>query len=71
MNAARRGSGWNWGTATSYLGLSVLAFIALAPLVVLGFNALKDPAEIGRNPLGPPTAPNIGNFAEAWQQGRL
>jgi raffinose/stachyose/melibiose transport system permease protein len=71
MNSAHRASRWDWGTATSYLGLSVLAFVALAPLVVLGFNALKDPAEIGRNPLGPPTAPNFGNFAEAWQQGNF
>jgi raffinose/stachyose/melibiose transport system permease protein len=71
MSGAQRRSRWSWSAGSSYLGLAVLAFIALAPLVVLAFNALKDPAEIGRNPLGPPAAPNIGNFAEAWQQGNF
>lgn len=52
-----------------YVILSVLAFVAIAPLVVLTFNALKDPAEIGRNPLGPPSTLRLSNFADAWIQG--
>ena len=35
-----------------YVVLVALAFFALTPLVVLGFNALKTSAELGRNPLG-------------------
>ena len=62
---------WHWSTPLTYAGLIVLAFIALAPLVVMTFNALKNPAEIGRNPLGPPAMPNFGNFAQAWEQGNV
>ncbi len=67
----RRSPGSSWGTPLTYLGLAILAFISLAPLVVLAFNSLKDPAEIGRNPLGLPTMPNFGNFAQAWEQGKF
>jgi raffinose/stachyose/melibiose transport system permease protein len=62
---------WGWWTALTYTGLAALASIALAPLFVLAFNALKDPAEIGRNPLGPPSQVNIANFAQAWEQGNF
>jgi raffinose/stachyose/melibiose transport system permease protein len=61
--------GWNRGALFTYAGLAVLAFIVLVPLFILSFNALKDPAEIGRNPLGPPSLPNFSNFAEAWERG--
>lgn len=60
-----------WSSSLTYVGLAILAFIALAPLFVLAFNALKNPAEIGRNPLGPPSMPNIANFAQAWDQGKF
>jgi raffinose/stachyose/melibiose transport system permease protein len=60
-----------WSGTLIYAGLAVLACIALAPLFVLGFNALKDPAEIGRNPLGPPATPHLANFAEAWERGNF
>ena len=43
----------------AYVGLAVLAFIVLAPLFILAFNALKDPAEIGRNPARPSIAPQF------------
>ena len=62
---------WGWWTAFTYTGLAVLACIALAPLFVLAFNALKNPAEIGRNPLGPPSQVHIANFAQAWEQGNF
>ncbi|MCD6030243.1 MAG: transporter permease [Thermomicrobiales bacterium] len=52
-----------------YAVLTVLAVVAAAPLVVMVFNALKDPAEIGRNPLGPPSAPHFANLVEAWERG--
>jgi hypothetical protein len=42
----------------NYIVLILLAGFALGPLLVLGFNALKSPAELGRNPLGPPLAPS-------------
>jgi len=72
MNATGdRARGPSWGSALTYFGLLILAFIALAPLVVLSFNALKNPAEIGRNPLGPPSMPNVANFVQAWEQGQF
>lgn len=72
MNATGdRTHGPSIGSALTYIGLVILAFIALAPLVVLSFNALKNPAEIGRNPLGPPSMPNVANFAQAWEQGQF
>jgi raffinose/stachyose/melibiose transport system permease protein len=52
-----------------YAALSVLAFIAIAPLVVLLFNSLKTKAELGRNPLGFPSSPQFGAFREAWTRG--
>jgi raffinose/stachyose/melibiose transport system permease protein len=52
-----------------YVALAALAFVAAAPLVVMVFNALKDPAELGRNPLGPPSTPHPANFIEAWERG--
>jgi raffinose/stachyose/melibiose transport system permease protein len=55
--------------AWAYPALVLLAFVAAAPLAVLMFNALKDPAELGRNPLGPPSVPHFANFLEAWERG--
>ncbi|WP_207956153.1 carbohydrate ABC transporter permease [Rubrobacter marinus] len=54
-----------------YVVLSALAFFALAPLLVLVFNSLKSNAEVGRNPLGPPTSPVFENFPTAWAQGNF
>lgn len=70
-NSGRKTRRWSWGAAFTYVGLAILAFIALAPLFVLAFNSLKNPAEIGRNPLGPPALPNFANFAQAWDQGNF
>lgn len=52
-----------------YLVLGVLVVFALGPLVVIFFNALKGPDEIGRNPLGLPADPIWSNFADAWTRG--
>jgi len=57
------------GTGIYYVVLCLLAFISLAPLVVLGFNSLKTKAELGRNPLGIPLSPQFHNFREAWTRG--
>jgi raffinose/stachyose/melibiose transport system permease protein len=38
---------------------------------VLGFNALKTSAELGRNPLGPPLSPDFSNFPKAWELGNF
>jgi len=55
--------------APNYVVLGLLLIFALGPLLILAFNSLKGPAELGRNPLGFPTAPVWGNFAEAWTVG--
>jgi raffinose/stachyose/melibiose transport system permease protein len=54
-----------------YAVLVALAFFALAPLVVLVFNALKTSAELGRTPLGPPLSPVFSNFPKAWELGNF
>jgi raffinose/stachyose/melibiose transport system permease protein len=54
-----------------YAALVALAFFALTPLVVLGFNSLKTSAELGRNPLGPPLSPDFSNFPKAWELGNF
>lgn len=53
----------------NYVVLSLLAFFALAPLVILGFNALKSTAEVAQNPLGLPSGLVLSNFPKAWQMG--
>ena len=53
-----------------YAVLVALAFFALSPLVVLGFNSLKTSAELGRN-LGPPLSPDFSNFPKAWELGNF
>jgi raffinose/stachyose/melibiose transport system permease protein len=57
--------------APNYLILSLLLIFALGPLLVLAFNSLKDAAEIGRNPLGPPTQFLWQNFVTAWDTGNF
>jgi raffinose/stachyose/melibiose transport system permease protein len=53
----------------TYVGLTVLAAFAVLPLFVLVFNSLKDPNQLGSNPLGPPTDPEFGNIGNAWSTG--
>ena len=55
----------------NYVVLSLLAFFALAPLVILGFNALKSTAEVAQNPLGPPSGLLFSNFPKAWRVGEF
>jgi len=51
------------------LVLVVLALFAIGPVVVILFNAFKNNAQIGTNPLAPPTSLSLSNFAQAWSQG--
>ena len=55
----------------NYLILTLLLIFALGPLVLLVFNSLKSPAEIGGNPLGIPMRPVWENFANAWEIGNF
>lgn len=54
-----------------YLVLVVLALFVLAPLSTLLFNAFKNNAEIGTNPLALPTSWTLSNFAQAWTDGNF
>lgn len=53
----------------NYVVLIVLVVLTLGPLLILGFNSLKNNAEIGENPLGPPQVIQWGNYLEAWRVG--
>ncbi len=55
----------------NYVILTLLLVFALGPLVVLVFNSLKSAAEIGRDPLGPPTQALWSNYLRAWEIGRF
>ena len=44
----------------------MLALFAIGPLVAVLFNAFKNNAEIGANPLAPPTSLSLDNFTQAW-----
>ncbi|MEV4619374.1 carbohydrate ABC transporter permease [Asanoa sp. NPDC049573] len=55
--------------AGHYIVLVVLALFAIGPLVAVLFNAFKNNAEIGSNPLAPPTSFTFDNFVHAWTQG--
>lgn len=53
------------------LVLLALTAFALGPIIVLGFNSLKERGEIARNPLGPPRAVTLENFPRAWEVGNF
>ena len=55
----------------NYAVLVLLLLFALGPLVILVFNSLKSPAEIGGNPLGIPLNPIWENFPQAWEIGNF
>lgn len=69
MSNLRRRTGL--GSIPNYVVLTLLAVFALAPLVILSFNSVKSPAEIGRNPLGFPGEFIWRNYTEAWQVGNF
>ncbi|HEY2669388.1 MAG TPA: carbohydrate ABC transporter permease [Rugosimonospora sp.] len=53
----------------AYLVLTVLALFAIGPAILMLFNAFKSNAQIGANPLTPPTSFSLHNFATAWNNG--
>lgn len=55
----------------NYIILSLLVLFSLGPMVVLLFNSVKNNLELGKNPLGWPTAFYPQNFGEAWIQGQF
>jgi raffinose/stachyose/melibiose transport system permease protein len=55
----------------NYLILLLLTAFAIGPIVVLGFNSVKDRAEIAANPLGPPSEIRLENFSDAWREGKF
>lgn len=57
--------------APNYIILILLLAFALGPILVLLFNSVKTPAEIGRNPLGPPQTIVLENFPKAWDVGNF
>lgn len=54
-----------------YIALLVLALFVLAPLATLVFNAFKSDAQIGANPLAPPSKWTGSNFTQAWTDGNF
>jgi raffinose/stachyose/melibiose transport system permease protein len=59
------------GLLPNYVVLGALLVFALGPLLILAFNSVKDRAELGRNPLGPPQQVLLENFAKAWDVGNF
>jgi raffinose/stachyose/melibiose transport system permease protein len=53
-----------------YVILSVVAVLALAPLVLMWSSAFKTRTEVAVNPLALPTSLNLDNLVEAWTTGR-
>lgn len=62
---------WKRPPFGSYIVLIVLALFAIGPLVAILFNAFKNNAEIGANPLAPPTSFSLDNFQQAWSGGHF
>ena len=55
----------------NYTVLIILVLLALGPLVILLFNALKSSSEVAQNPLGLPRAIHLENFVNAWTVGEF
>ena len=53
----------------NYVVLVLLALFAVAPIVLLFLNSLKQTAEIQQNPFGIPLQPRFSNYMDAWMQG--
>jgi raffinose/stachyose/melibiose transport system permease protein len=55
----------------NHIVLLALVIFAIGPLLILVFNSLKSPQEIGKNPLGFPQKFVWSNFGDAWDVGRF
>lgn len=62
---------WRENVALNHVILIMLVIFALSPVLILGFNAVKDRAELGLNPLGLPREIHLENFVNAWNQGQF
>lgn len=71
MAFRRGGNRRDTSLAPNYIILILLTLSALGPLVILTFNALKSRAELGQNPLGPPSQVLLENFGKAWDVGNF
>ncbi|MBR8742114.1 carbohydrate ABC transporter permease [Nocardiopsis sp. MG754419] len=67
----RRATSSRQGGPFVYLLLVLLALYAIGPILVLLFSALKNPAEISTNPMGPPAEAAWDNFLTAWQNANM
>ena len=68
-------SGFKWNKRQNllpnYVILSLLVGVSLIPLLIVAFNSLKGPLELGLNPLGFPRNPVWENYPNAWIQGNF
>jgi raffinose/stachyose/melibiose transport system permease protein len=55
----------------NYVVLSLLTLFALGPIVIMAFNSVKSQADLGSNPLGPPTRFLWENYTRAWDIGNF
>jgi raffinose/stachyose/melibiose transport system permease protein len=55
----------------NHVVLLMLIAFQLGPLLILVFNSLKTPADLGRNPLGPPQNVMWDNYPRAWEIGQF
>src|SRR6478735_10560104 len=61
-----------YGRIALWFGLVLAAVVWLLPILFVAFTALKSRRELlTGSPFLPPTAPTWGNFAAAWERGRL
>jgi len=63
-------AGREQSTLPNHIILTILALVALLPILTLFMNSFKTTAEIGENPLGIPEQWHIENYVEAWKVGR-
>lgn len=59
------------GGLFNHIVLVLMVTFAVAPILVLLFNSVKDRAELAQNPLGPPSEIHLENFPKAWSQGNF
>jgi raffinose/stachyose/melibiose transport system permease protein len=55
----------------SYLALVLLALVELYPIFLMLTNSLRSDLDIVSSPLGLPTDPQFGNYAEIWERSNF
>jgi ABC-type glycerol-3-phosphate transport system permease component len=66
-----RSGRWRLDRVWAYAFLACAAAFAAFPLVLIVSTALKEPADARRDPFGLFSSVTLGNFADAWTQGRF